>query len=61
MAVRERTQFAVALVGSLGLVVLTGIAIVIDQDKQIISMLIGGLISVTSLAGAWLFKGGSSS
>ena len=57
---RERAQFAVALTGVLGLVAVTLAAVLTDQGSELTSLLVGGLISVTSLSAGWLFKNGGS-
>ena len=55
------TQFWVAVIGLLGLVAVTLMALVCQAfDRSvgdvILGMLIGGLLSVTATASAWLFR-----
>lgn len=57
---RQATQFWTAIIGMLGLTVVTGVAVVgtmfFDKPSDLALMLVGGLIGVTSTAGAWLFR-----
>ena len=48
------TQFAVAIIGMMGLVSATLIAII--YDKSYAELLVGGLISTGSMATAYLFR-----
>ena len=57
------TQFAVAIVGMIGLVVITGIVVTLQMlgkvtanGDMITGMLVGGLTGVTTMAAPWLFR-----
>jgi len=54
------TQFWVAVIGILGLVTITMAAVLCqafgDSPGELTFMLVGGLVSVTSTATAWLFR-----
>ena len=57
---RQGTQFWVAIIGMTGLAAITGLAVVgsiwADAPREMAFMLVGGLLSVTSTATAWLFR-----
>ena len=57
---RQGTQFWVATIGMTGLAVITGMAVAGsiwgDAPTEMAFMLVGGLLSVTSTAAAWLFR-----
>lgn len=58
---RQNTQFWVAIIGIAGLVGITALAVAgsIFSDNvpsEMAFMLVGGLLSVTSTAAAWLFR-----
>lgn len=57
---RQRTQFWVAVIGMLGLVLVTAMSVAStiwgDTPNEMSFMLVGGLLSVTSTAAAWLFR-----
>ena len=54
------TQFWVAIIGMAGLVTITGVAVAGliwgNGPSELAFMLVGGLLSVTSTAAAWLFR-----
>jgi len=54
------TQFWVAVIGMVGLVVISMTAVLCqafgDSPGELTFMLVGGLISVTATASAWLFR-----
>lgn len=57
------TQFAVALVGMIGLTIITGIVVILQMTgevtangEMITGMLVGGLTGVTTMAATWLFR-----
>ncbi len=51
---KQFTQAAVAIIGSLGLVVATIIALVANLEER--QILVGGLIAGASASAAWLFR-----
>lgn len=51
---RATTQFWVAVIGISGLTVITGLSLVTGEGPT--DILVGGIISVTSMAAAWLFR-----
>ena len=57
---RQNTQFWVAVIGMGGLAIITGMAVAGtiwgDAPNEMAFMLVGGLLSVTSTAAAWLFR-----
>lgn len=57
---RQGTQFWVAVIGMSGLAIITGMAVAGsiwgDAPTEMAFMLVGGLLSVTSTAAAWLFR-----
>ncbi|KKL52081.1 hypothetical protein LCGC14_2289070 [marine sediment metagenome] len=57
---KQGTQFWVAIIGMVGLVTITGMAVAgniwSDVSSELVFMLVGGLLSVTSTAVAWLFR-----
>ncbi len=58
---RQGTQFWVAIIGMTGLVGITALAVGAsffsdDVPSEMAFMLVGGLLSVTSTAAAWLFR-----
>ena len=57
---RSSTQFWVALVGIIGLVTITAIAVAgvvfADAPNELAFTLAGGLLAATSAAAAWLFR-----
>jgi hypothetical protein len=57
---RQTTQFWVAIIAMVGLVLVTGICVTAtlfyDAPSELALMLVGGLIASTSAAGAWLFR-----
>ncbi len=57
---KQGTQFWVAIIGMAGLAAITGMAVAGsvwgNTPNDIVFMLIGGLLSVTSTAVAWLFR-----
>ena len=53
---RQFTQAAVAIIGMTGLVVLTGMTLLLPDLKDERLLLLGGLIGVTSTSAAWLFR-----
>ncbi len=57
---RQNTQFWVAIVGMAGLVGITALSVVGasfgDTPLELTFALVTGLISITSTAGAWLFR-----
>ena len=58
---RQGTQFWVAIIGMLGLVGITALTIAASAfsdnvPSEMAFMLVGGLVSTTSAAGAWLFR-----
>lgn len=58
---RQNTQFWVAIIGMAGLVGITALTVAgsIFSDNvpsEMAFMLVGGLLSTTSAAGAWLFR-----
>ncbi|KKM26162.1 hypothetical protein LCGC14_1587500 [marine sediment metagenome] len=57
---RQSTQFWVALIGMIGMVLVTVLAVAgtmfADVPSELPFILVGGLLSVTSTAAAWLFR-----
>lgn len=57
---RQDTQFWVAIIGMAGLAVIAGMAVAgtiwAEAPAEMAFMLVGGLLSVTSTAAAWLFR-----
>lgn len=57
---RAQTQFYVAVLGMAGLVLITMVSIAgtiwAEAPSELTYMLVGGLLSITSTAGAWLFR-----
>lgn len=59
---KNKTQFAVAIVGTAGLVSLAMAAVIgqmvtpNDTLKDLTFMLVGGVLSTASAAAAWLFR-----
>jgi len=57
---RQKTQFWVAVIGMGGLVLITALSVAGSIWGEVPSempfMLVGGLLSVTSTAAAWLFR-----
>lgn len=58
---RQNTQFWVAIIGMIGLVGITALAIAAsifsdNVPNEMAFLLVGGLLSTTSAAGAWLFR-----
>lgn len=57
---RQATQFWVALIGILGITVVTAISVIAtmfyDAPAELAFMFAGGLLSIGSAAGAWLFR-----
>lgn len=57
---RQATQFWVALIAMLGIIIVTGISVVAtmfyDAASELTFMFGGGLLSIGSAAGAWLFR-----
>lgn len=51
---KQFTQAAVAIIGSLGLVAATIIALVANLEER--QILVGGLIAGASASAAWLFR-----
>ena len=56
MVNRQFTQAAVAIIGITGLVILTGLTLLLPELKDERLLLLGGLIGVTSTSAAWLFR-----
>lgn len=53
---RAWTQFAVSFVGITGLVVVLLVSILSGQAKEFITLLAGGLLSLSSMSAAYLFR-----
>jgi Kef-type K+ transport system membrane component KefB len=57
---QQKTQFWVAIIGITGLVIIAGMAVAGsiwgDAPTEMAFMLVGGLLSATSTAIAWLFR-----
>lgn len=57
---RQATQFWVSIIGIVGLAIITGVAVVgamfYDAPTDMAFLLIGGLVSVTASATAYLFR-----
>lgn len=57
---QQQTQFWVAIIGMSGLVTITAVAVAGyiwgNTPSELVFMLVGGLLSVTSTASAWLFR-----
>ena len=57
---RQKTQFWVAVIGMGGLVLITALSVAGSiwgaVPSEMPFMLVGGLLSVTSTAAAWLFR-----
>lgn len=57
---RQHTQFWVAMIGMTGLVFITALSVAGsiwgDMPSEMSYLLVGGLLSVTSTAAAWLFR-----
>ncbi len=57
---RQQTQFWVAVIGMAGLVCITMVSVAGsiwgEMPSEMSFMLVGGLLSVTSTAAAWLFR-----
>lgn len=57
---RQGTQFWVAIIGISSLAIITGMVVAGtiwgDAPSEMAFMLVGGLLSVTSTATAWLFR-----
>jgi len=57
---RQVTQFWVAIIGMTGLVIITGMTVAGsiwgNIPNELSFLLVGGLLSVTSTAAAWLFR-----
>ncbi len=57
---KQKTQFWVGVLGMAGLVAITGMAVAgniwADAPSEMAFMLVGGLLSATSTAIAWLFR-----
>ncbi len=51
---KQGTQFAVAIIGITGLTVLTGISMVTETGPT--DIMVGGLISVVTMAATYLFR-----
>ena len=57
---KQQTQFWVAIIGMMGLVVIAGIAVVgalfFDAPNDMAMLLAGGVIATTAASGQWLFR-----
>ncbi len=57
---KQQTQFWVAIIGAIGLMVIAGIAVVgalfFDAPNDMALMLVGGVIASAAASGAWLFR-----
>ena len=53
---RNATQFAVAVIGMFGLTAATLVSMLTERGNELTYALVTGLVSVTSMAAAYLFR-----